>query len=187
MAANKWWPFARLKNLLCGLKEPEDLAAQSKWNNQVRHNDWCCFLFSLLILFTSIHTDVSWHVTQLPVFINVIVIINLLVQDKQKRIKIYIIMDINELVFLDCGDPAKTTEDQKERNNAVFYFCLSNLVPVVQYYQNFHDVQNRDSGLRESGVFFISCVSGTIYSEYEFRSGQKFIKIFVHNLAFLLF
>jgi hypothetical protein len=38
MAANKWWPFARLKNLLCGLKEPEDLAAQSKWNNQVRHN-----------------------------------------------------------------------------------------------------------------------------------------------------
>ena len=35
VAPNKWWPFARLKNLLCGLKEPEDLAAQNKWNNQV--------------------------------------------------------------------------------------------------------------------------------------------------------
>jgi leucine-rich repeat-containing G protein-coupled receptor 6 len=51
MAANKWWPFARLKNLLCGLKEPEDLAAQSKWNNQVYIID--NETFNLILHFTN--------------------------------------------------------------------------------------------------------------------------------------
>jgi hypothetical protein len=74
-------------------------------------------------------------------------------------------MNINELVFSDCGDPAKATEDQKEHNNAVFYFCLSNMEP----------------GLTESGVFCYQtlswcCGSGTINSESGFGSRPKLNK-----------
>jgi leucine-rich repeat-containing G protein-coupled receptor 6 len=57
-ATGKWWPFAKLKNLLCGLKEPEDLAAQNKWNNQVRGSK-----FFIKILQTFYTQNLDWLVS----------------------------------------------------------------------------------------------------------------------------
>jgi hypothetical protein len=63
VVANKWWPFAKLKNLLCGLKEPDDMAGQSKWNNQVQEEHRYLFRYRKLPTQAQEHTCTETYLT----------------------------------------------------------------------------------------------------------------------------